>query len=175
MARVSEIRPDFQPPQEDVTDKPTPGFGYVVFILCLLGGIFAWLSYRAYNAYLVDRQLGYTLALPALLTGAGLILILHAAFFTTYRIDSEKLALKSGLFRGSLPLVRIKEISRKRFNWRVLGWGIGRRGFCNRFTDGVKLITDKESIYVSPTNPQLFMSQLRTLRFSKADRERTGD
>ncbi|HLA41197.1 MAG TPA: PH domain-containing protein [Candidatus Glassbacteria bacterium] len=169
MVRVSEIRPDFQPPQEEVIDRPTPGGGYVAIIVILVGGALAVSVWQAWKTYLVNPRTGYALAVPALIIGTLFFLVLHAAFFTKYRIDSDTLDIKSGLFRGKLPLTRIREISRSQFNWRVLGWGFRQRGFCNRFTDGVKLITEKESIYASPTNPQLFMSQLRTLRFSKID------
>lgn len=46
---------------------------------------------------------------------------------------------------------------------KTLGWGFGRRAYCNRFKDGVVLILDKEKVFLSPSKPDIFIQYIRSM------------
>lgn len=125
------------------TDRPRPGGGYILAImllLCLIAVLVAFLP----SPWFVKPLLAF----PVLL----LVLSLHAAFATRYSISDGVLELRCGLLmpRKRIPVRDIRGPQRVRFNARVLGWGMGARGYCNRIGDGVRFQHKGIDYYCSP-------------------------
>jgi hypothetical protein len=144
-------------------DKPPPGRGYLLLIHLLntipLITIVSVLLFATERNAIVWFTLGHGL----LIMGLIYWMLLHAAYNTSYKLDGIKLEARSGIFKTVLRASQIGEVTRVKNISRVLGWGIGSRGFCNRFRDGVLLNTGKEKIFISPSHPDLFIEQLKSI------------
>ena len=165
--------------------KPKPSKGYVSYFI--LGG---WVFSVAYLMIITIIMFKSTNPIfgPALLalvdpsivfivffSFAGLVI--HAAYNTEYRIDDGKLCMKFGYLRkGSVPLDEIRGIEKVDFIRGVWLPGFHNRSYCNRFKNGVGIITERSkiwrfqnsggtitekiTIWVSPEDSERFISEL---------------
>ena len=143
-----------------MTDRPSPGRGYLALLLALLV-----LGIGTGVGVILTENGALTRALIALLFAAPLtalgLLPLHAAFHTRYDLTDRSLALRAGLvIKAELNWAELDEVVRVPFIPRVLGWG-GGRGLANRLTNGVQITTRQGSVYyISPTYPERFMKEV---------------
>lgn len=153
-----------------ITDRPSPGSGYVTFLLLVFGTSLTVLAVLAGYYYDPLPKVAYCLWGASALTAALAAVVLDAAFRTSYHLEGRVLTMKCGLFDRTLDLTQVREMSRCGTIWRVLGRGFASRGYANRFVNGIRLdTTDREKIYLSPTNPQLFLEHVRHYRFGKSE------
>ena len=147
-------------------DKPRPGKGYVIFILaCLLTllllivGTFV-LSYirGAHSTSLIGP--GIIMAVAYAIGGGTLLLVLHAAYHTEYRLIDNQLEMKAGnLGYRKIALSQIVEI-RKLSSLRRIPPGLHKSGASNRLSNLVVLRTRFDKIYLSPSDPDQFITLL---------------
>ena len=96
-------------------------------------------------------------------------LLLRAGYRIKYMLDEYTLHLYAGQrVAFSIPLHQISQVRKTTYNRRLIGWGIGNAGLCNRFSNGVCLkVTKGQSsydLYITPTNPDEFLTRLNGLR-----------
>ncbi|MBA2391883.1 MAG: hypothetical protein H0V70_03975 [Ktedonobacteraceae bacterium] len=67
-------------------------------------------------------------------------------------------------FSTEVPLHQISKARKGVYNRRLIGWGIGTAGLCNRFSNGVCLTVTKEGgsyqLYLSPSNSDDFLARV---------------
>lgn len=140
-----------------LTDSPSPGIGYLLFIILVFGGVLAAVAAGDGSAP-GERvaQFGVGLLMAGLF-----VLMLHAALRTSYRVEGSLLHMRSGVFRSTVDLRSVRGIERCGFNQRTLGWSMGgSRGFCNRFTNGVRMRSGGDYVFISPSDPEQFVRRL---------------
>jgi hypothetical protein len=148
-------------------DRPAPGRSYVLAngILLLLLVALALAS-----AFVLGPTWG-VLVTGILVAGTvfHVLLILHAAYNTVYTLTGGLLELRCGvLFHMELGLDSIQRIEPVRGLPRVAGYGPSGRGFGNRFSNGLWLVTDKGNVYLTPTDPEAFAGLLARHRRTTA-------
>ena len=89
--------------------------------------------------------------------------LLHAAHNTSYNFSGDQLKIRSGFFKSTIRLHLLRGVEKTGTITRVLGWGIKSRAFCNRFRNGVVLIFAGEKVFLSPSNPDIFIERVRSL------------
>lgn len=160
------------------TDKPQPGKGYIVFLLLVLIGVFCIYPVVFVFSYLRAEEAsrstllfeGFVIALPCVVIGIVMLVGLYAAYHTEYTLRENVLELKGGgVLRRKVALHQIVEAKKVPYNARLLGSGMGvggvrSMGVCNRFRNGVLLITRMEHIYLSPSDPDTFLEMLSALQ-----------
>jgi Bacterial PH domain len=147
-------------------DKPPPGRGYLLLLyLTLAISLFTMVSV----GYLVvaSGEANTIFWIIMVLSMVFLVLvfgfILHGAYSTVYIIEGGVLKMRSGPIKGSVELATVRGISKNGSVTTTVGWGIGSRAICNRFSDIVVIQSGREKICISPTDPNLFIEQLRSL------------
>ncbi|WXG42346.1 MAG: hypothetical protein WED07_16530 [Candidatus Freyarchaeum deiterrae] len=88
-------------------------------------------------------------------------IMVHAMYNTEYRIENGKLWLKFGSARKeSVSLDEIRGIEKVEFirgNWQLR---FHNKSYCNRFKNGIRIITEKSTYWVSPEDNERFVSKL---------------
>ena len=143
-------------------DKPSPGLSYILLYIGLIVFIVAVpIFFRRFR-----KMRGKTAGVVFILCLAAalfFLVFLYSGFTTRYTMDSETLTLKSGLLAGAeIRLGDIKEITKLPTNWHALALALNRTGYCNRFSNGLRLTTDKTSYYLSPSDPVRFEEEIRS-------------
>lgn len=136
-------------------DRPRPGIGYLMFAsVPTVGPLIAlpFLSSSDYVPFFVLYSLWFSVWFVPLC----------ATVNTKYLLGLTELKVRSGVFRKAIPMGEIHGVERTRFNQRTQGWGSGVRGYCNRLSNGIRLDTSMGYICLSPTDPETFVSMLRT-------------
>jgi hypothetical protein len=146
----------------ELEDKPAPGGGYLLFLHGVLGG-------SLLLDIAVTWHIGGSEPVALFAVGHSVVIVglfywglLHAAYNTRYAINGDKLDIRCGIFKSSLRLSTVRDVEKVRTMSRTIGWGFGTRGFCNRFRNGVALIARQEKVFLSPSNPDIFMEQIRS-------------
>lgn len=136
-------------------DRPSPRGGYLFMIVALMAPVVALMLLMP-----SPWPIKALMAIPVLL----LLAILHAAYATRYTVGNGSLELRCGwvMPRKRIPLNEIAGPKRVGFNQRLLGWGIGARGYCNRFGNGVLFQYKGIDYYCSPSDPDRFIDALAT-------------
>lgn len=143
-------------------DKPNPSLAYIL----IYAGLALFLV--ALPVFLKHfRKLRGALSVVVFsisFAGAAVFLVfLFSGFDTVYSLDGNTLHLRSGfLTKGQVKLDDIKDIQPVSVNWQALGWALNRTGFCNRFSNSLRLITTQGTIYLSPKDPGAFAGEIRT-------------
>lgn len=142
-------------------NKPFPS---IPFILIYAGLVLFLVAVPLFLRHF--RKLRGWLAVVVFIIGfAGALFFLNSLFSgfdTVYTLDSGTLSLRSGFWaRDTVDLSAIKEIAKVQVNWQGLAWALNRTGFCNRFTNGIRLETDHGSIILSPKDPAAFADEIR--------------
>ncbi len=132
-----------------------------ILLLCLLPVILI----LALGHLMVAKVLLSVLMLPILLL---LLESFHAAYTTEYRIEGDAVRLRCGwIMNRRVPFSEIQSVMPVKRIKRVLGWNPGALGYCNRFTNGLLLITKKHAISVSPSDVEAFRAALPAFDESK--------
>lgn len=150
-------------------DKPEPGLDYLAYLLLTALITLASIVWSAGNRNTSGLEFNL-ISLSSL--GALLFFLLkafRAAYNTSYSLDGETLTLRRGKTEKKLALDSIKSIGPAGTNLMPLTLGIGSKDFCNRLTDVVRLVATGGKFYVSPSNPQLFISHIRGTSHSLSD------
>lgn len=141
-------------------DRPRPGRSYVAANLALAGVLTAGTGGLLFFA---GAHFG------ALVT-AGLVLmldthiamVLHAAYNTVYTLAGGLLTLRCGVWlRGEIALDAVERVEPVIGLPRVAGKGPGGRGFGNRFSNGLRIVTTDGTVYVTPSDPEAFARLLQ--------------
>jgi hypothetical protein len=157
------------------TDKPRPGKGYVLFLLLILVAVFCIypagfaFSYLASTSRTTVLVQGLLAGLPLVIIGILVLIGLHAAYHTQYTLRDHQLELKGGgVVLRKVNLEQLVEAKKVPYNNRMLGSKMTGRmintGVCNRYKNGVLLITRTENIYLSPSDPDKFLELISSLR-----------
>ncbi len=86
------------------------------------------------------------------------LLVLHAGYHTRYTVAEQAVDLRAGmLVHRRIPLQRMRRVDKTLSLDRVIGWGFGEEGYCNRYTDGVRILIDEKAIYCSPGDVDAFL------------------
>jgi hypothetical protein len=96
-------------------------------------------------------------------------LILRTGYRIKYVLDERILQLNVGSKTAfSVPLYQISKARKGVYNRRLIGWGIGTAGLCNRFSNSVCLTVTKGrgsyQLYLSPSDPDAFLARLNEHR-----------
>ncbi|MBW7996625.1 MAG: hypothetical protein FVQ81_08695 [Candidatus Glassbacteria bacterium] len=155
-------------------DKPEPGMDYLAFLVLSTALTLATSIWHA-----ADKDpSGWEFHLVFLFSMGTFLVVLirafHAAYHTSYRLDGEVLTLRRGGSEKKVVLDKIKSIDQVGFDLNTLSLGFGSKDFSNRLTDKVKLTTDDGKFYISPTNPQLFVSHVRGMRYHVQEDSASG-
>nr|MDO8081675.1 PH domain-containing protein [Candidatus Freyarchaeota archaeon] len=143
-------------------DKPKPSNGYVSFLI--LAALFLP-AVLLMLIMLISTNITYTIwgldlrPLFAILFYSPIFFFvigraIHAAYNTEYRIENGKLWIKYGYRNQSVSLDEIKGIEKVEF---IIGPSYV---YCNRFKNGIRIITEKRRMYVSPGDSERFVSEL---------------
>ena len=89
--------------------------------------------------------------------------LLDAAYRTRYTFSGDKLDIRCGIFKSSVRLSLVRGVEKSRTNTHTIGFGFGKRAFCNRFRNGVVLKLAREKVFLSPSNPDIFMEHVRSM------------
>lgn len=156
-------------PSAQWVDQPHPSGGFIgfsiffpVLLFLILGTTLIRTYFVATPASLIVEGVIFALLLIGFVVIFGLIL--RMGYKIKYMLDEYTLHLYSGQrVAFSIPLYQITQAQKSAYNRRVLGWGIGTAGLCNRFRNGVCLTVTKGhssyQLYISPTNPDDFLAQ----------------
>ena len=155
-------------------DQPRPSGGYICFclffplLLLLILGTTLIRTYFVIEAPSIIAE-GVTFAL--LFVGFVVIfgLILRMGYTIKYVLDGHTLHLYAGKrVAFSIPLYQISQMRKTTYNRRLMGWGIGNAGLCNRFRNGICLTVTKGrrsyELYISPSDPDDFLTHLNNLK-----------
>jgi uncharacterized integral membrane protein len=145
-----------------LVDTPAPGAGYVLLYV----GLIVFLVALPIFLKRFRKIRGWTAigAFVICFAAAGAFLVfLQAGYATRYTMDNVTLTLRSGLFlREQVKINDIKEMRIVPTNWQALGWALTRMGYCNRFNNALKLVTARGLLYLSPTNPDQFIEEIKS-------------
>jgi len=143
-------------------DKPNPSLAYILIYTGLVLFLIALPLFLKHFRRL--RGALSVVVFTISFAGAAVFLVfLLSGFDTVYSLDGDTLHLRSGfLAKGQVKLDDIKEIRTVPVNWQALGWALNRTGFCNRFTNSLRLTTTQGTIYLSPKDPGAFADEVRT-------------
>jgi hypothetical protein len=148
-------------------DQPRPSGGFICFsiffpvlLFLILGTTLIRTYFVATPASLIVEGVIFALLLIGFVVIFGLLL--RMSYKIKYVLDEHTLHLYSGQkIAFSIPFYQITQAQKSAYNRRLLGWGIGTAGLCNRFRNGVCLTVTKGrssyKLYISPTNPDDFL------------------
>lgn len=143
-------------------DKPSPS---LAFILIYAGLTLFLVALPLFLKHFRKLRGGLSVVVFAItFAGAAVFLVfLLSGFDMVYSLDNSTLHFRGGfLARGQVKLEDIKEIQTVPTNWQALGWALHRTGFCNRFSNCLRLTTTQATIYLSPKDPEAFANEVRT-------------
>ncbi len=145
-----------------LVDKPGPALGFILIYVGLIVFLIALplflRRFRKLHGWLAG--LVFTICFAG---AAVFLLFLYSGFDTVYSLDNDVLLLRSGILaHGRVELAQIKEIERVPVNWQGLGWALNRTGYCNRFSNCLRLKTDLGTLFLSPKNPDAFAEAIRS-------------
>lgn len=145
-----------------LVDKPTPGLGYVLLYLGLmLFLVVVPIFLRRFRK--LRGGWGAAVFAVCCVAAAFFLIFLYSGFTTEYSLDGNTLYMRSGfLAKGQVNLADITEIRKVPTNWQALGWALNRTGYCNRFANALRLTTDKALIYLTPSDPDRFVEEIRS-------------
>jgi len=145
-----------------LVDKPAPGLSYVLLYLGLMLFLIAVPLFL--KRFRKIRGPLAAVVFTVCFVAAGFFLVfLYSGFTTEYSLDSNTLFMRSGfLAKARVDLSDITEIQRVPTNWQGLGWALNKSGYANRFSNGLRLTTDKAAIYLTPSDPSLFEEEIRS-------------
>lgn len=145
-------------------DSPTPSRSFIFTTLGLMAGL------AAINASVFLRfswPTWWALVITAIFSLVYIycILVLHAGFHTRYTISDDAIDLRAGIFmHRRIPLDTVVRIDKTVALNCVVGWGSEREGYCNRFTEGVRIRLEQKSIYCSPHDTPAFLRAVHEAR-----------
>jgi hypothetical protein len=142
-------------------DKPNPSLAFIL----IYAGLALFLIVLPLFLRHFHQLRGALAVVVFTVTFAGaavLLVFLITGFDTVYSLDNNTLRFRSGfLAKGQAALDDIKEIQTVPMNWEALGWALNRKGFCNRFSNCLRLTTDQTAFFLSPKDPQAFAAEIR--------------
>lgn len=147
----------------DFEDRPAPGGGYLLFLHLVLGGSLLLNMAITWHVGKAEPVALFAVGHSILIVGLIYWGLLHAAYNTRFTFIGDKLDIRCGIFKSSVKLSQVRGVEKSRTITRTIGWGFGSRAFCNRFRNGVVLITAKEKVFLSPSNPDIFMERVRSM------------
>lgn len=153
-------------------NKPMPGTGYIVLNIVL---IVLFVAIPLFLWHFHKPRLLFFVSILVLCLAAVFIfgLFLHAGYHTEYRLSDRTLEMRCGhVFDGKVELNDIRRIRRSGFNWQTLGWAVHLKGYCNRFTNGVRIVTRRHIYFLSPRNPKEFINEVKS-RMAKLTETKT--
>lgn len=132
-------------------------------IIAIFGSALIAFGFLGFTMYSIGQTLLLSnvkywilVVIPLLIFGG---ISIHAAYNTEYRIEDGKLWMKFGHIKnGFVSLDEIKCIKKVDFisgTWRL------NPNYCNRFKNGVGIITENKTIWLSPEDSEEFISKLR--------------
>lgn len=140
-------------------DHPRPSTMYILMLLAAL--IILCIPFLTVS-FMINSSVRLYLFPFLILVFAVFGIFLHAAFSTVYKFKNEKLYIRCGIFFMRVPLDEIQRIHKKRFIPRITGWNSRTlKGFNNRFTNGLLILTHDRQVYISPTQPKEFTLALQ--------------
>ncbi len=149
------------------TDKPEPSGFYVLFCIFFIL-LLVVIPIAAAGAFGESSPVSLIFSLSYLVPLLIFIAIFHAAYNTTYVIHNDYIEMKCGfIMKGKIKIDKIINIKNSRFNTKTLGRGFRENGYCNRFTNGLLLKTNKEKIYISPSDNERFKYELDLKRTNR--------
>jgi len=142
-------------------DKPSPSSFFVAMMLSLIFLVTLLPLYTM--GFFTDPAVMQPIAIPFFLAPLIIfVLIIHAGYHTEYQLNENTLELRCGwLVKGSYLYKDIEVITPVRFNSRTLGASYRQKGFCNRFTNGLRLHIGKDQIFISPSDNERFQFELQ--------------
>ena len=150
---------------ERYIDYPAPGKGFLAFLFIgtlVPVGLFGY-RYLAGNQ---THDLQFFLG-SIIVFGAMFAFFLYSAYHTSYTVGMGKIVARSGFFSSTIELSDIESIKYVKFARQALGssWRLGGKccGRCNRFMNCVALTTSWGQIFLSPSDPEKFISVIRKL------------
>ena len=148
-------------------DQPRPSGGYICFFLFFPVLLLLILGITLIRTYFIAEVASFIVEgviFALLFIGFVVIfgLLLRTGYKIKYVLDEYTLHLYSGQkVAFSIPLHQISQVRKSAYNRRLIGWGIGNAGLCNRFRNGVCLTVTKGHssylLYISPSNPDDFL------------------
>lgn len=141
-------------------DRPRPGASYVAANLALAGVLTAGAGGLM---ALAGAHFG-SLAAAALVLAldAHVAVVLHAAYNTVYTVAGGLLSLRCGVWlSGEIELDAVERVEPVAGLPRVAGAGPSGRGFGNRFSNGLRIVTADGTVYVTPSAPDEFARLLQ--------------
>nr|MDO8081289.1 PH domain-containing protein [Candidatus Freyarchaeota archaeon] len=156
-------------------DKPKPGNGYLSFFIIvalilpaeflILFTFLRPVALEVTSIFFPWEQDLRNLFIVFLIYYLPLLLLvviaIHAAYNTEYRIENGELWMKHGYIgKRSVSLDEIKSIEKLEFIRGKPGHFIANRFYSNRFKNGIRIITENRIILVSPGNIERFISEL---------------
>jgi hypothetical protein len=141
-------------------DKPSPSISFVLLYLGLIVFLVALpLFLKRYRK--LRGVLGVIVFVVCFLAAAVFAVFLTSGFTTRYTLDNNTLTLRSGLLNATeVKLEAIRSIDKVPLNWQALGWALNRTGYCVRFANGLRLTTQQRVIYLTPRDPDQFMTEI---------------
>lgn len=152
-------------------DAPSPGGGYLVFnLLVVLFLLLIPLYFR------IGDDLRRKLFLPVTIISLGgavaFALFIHAGFDTRYAMDDENIYIRNGLVqRTTVDLRSIESIRRESLIRQPIGFTLKWKGFSNRYINGISLTTKDRVIFLSPSDTDRFLREIRIRIRSARDSE----
>jgi hypothetical protein len=143
-------------------DKPSPSLSYVLIYAGLILFLVAVPLFLK-RSRKVRGILGVVVSVIGFGGAAIFLVFLHSGFDTVYTLDDSTLRLRNGILtRGEIELSTITEVARVPVNWQALGWALNRTGFCNRFTNALRLTTTRSTFFISPRDPDAFTAEIHS-------------
>ncbi len=140
-------------------DRPSPGWGLLGFIGVSTAALESVVLVKGKT--FEGNHLWYQLILTVVLAYGAFMLF--CVFSTRYRLRDKELFLRSGPFRIRMTLDEIQAVERVKvvLNKKGLGITFESRGFCNRYTNCLRLKRNRGlDIYLSPSDPEAFARRL---------------
>ena len=145
-----------------LVDKPGPSLSYILIYAGLILFLIAVPLFLKHFKKL-RGVLGVVVSVIGFGGAAVFLVFLHSGFDTVYTVDDTTLHLRNGILtRGRVELSTITDIAKVPVNWQALGWALNRSGFCNRFTNGLRLTTTQGTIFISPRDPDAFAAEIHS-------------
>lgn len=150
-------------------DKPAPSHAliglYVGLMLTVLGVIIRSTvmitKEHELSSMLRVALMGLIIWLICLGVCALLAWLARSAYHVEYIVSEGSVELRYGrIFHETIQVRSIISIRRVWLIPRVLGWGFGGRGCCNRMTCGLLLKTTMGRVYISPADIERFCAEL---------------
>ncbi len=156
------------------SDKPSPGRGFMLLVNVVIIGSILPLFFGVIDNGLSAPETITAAALAVPVIALVYWLALACARGTSYRIVEHTLELRCGYIYKKIKLHQILEISRTSSSRNLAYPLLRRQNFCNRLTDFVRLDLKGDTVFLSPSNPDLFIEQLRSVIPDLSDNKSPG-